>query len=102
MLVAYSKNRRPKKTKAAIAYILNEVSATRLHAFVDTLTCPRHYIAERTANLRARALLLKCLDGFGYSPLRVQGRYDNIIVTSGGTEEGPYLLLGAHYDSVPG
>jgi Zn-dependent M28 family amino/carboxypeptidase len=45
--------------------------------------------------------LLKLLQSFGYAPV-LQGTYDNIVVTSSGPEEGPFLLLGAHYDSVPG
>ena len=58
-------------------------------------------MAERAANVRARDLLLKQVHGFGYIPM-VLGTYDNIVVTSSGPEDGPYLLLGAHYDSVPG
>src|SRR5262249_5058713 len=32
----------------------------------------------------------------------LQGAYDNIVVTCGAEQDGPYLLLGAHYDTVPG
>jgi Zn-dependent M28 family amino/carboxypeptidase len=101
MLVAHSKNRRPKATDAAIIDVLRGVSSDRLFAFVDMLAFGRHCLAERNANDRARDLLLKLLGNFGYTPL-LQGTYDNIVVTSSGAEEGPYLLLGAHYDSVPG
>ena len=101
MRVAHSKNRRPIDTDAAIAEMLRGVSRERLHAYVDMLAFPRHYLAERVANVRARDLLVKLLQSFGYSPW-LQGSYDNIVVTSGGPGEGPYLLLGAHYDSVPG
>src|SRR5882724_68624 len=101
MLVAHSKNRRPKATDADVADALRQVSADKLHAFVEMLAFPRHYVAERKANVRARDLLLTLLDGFGYTPV-LQGTYDNIVVTSSGAEDGPYLLLGAHYDSVPG
>jgi Zn-dependent M28 family amino/carboxypeptidase len=65
------------------------------------LSFPRHYVAERQANVRARDMLLRLLHDFGYT-LHLVGSYDNIMVTSGGPTEGPYLLLGAHYDSVPG
>jgi len=101
MIVAHSKNRRPRDTDAAIAEMLRGVSPERLRAHVDMLAFPRHYVAERAANVRARDLLVKLLQSFGYSPW-LQGSYDNIVVTSGGPGEGPYLLLGAHYDSVPG
>ncbi len=99
MLVAHSKNRRPKHADAAIAAVLREVSPEKLFAYVDLLAFPRHYVAEKPANLHARDLLLRLLGGFGYAPA-LQGSYDNIIATSGG--DGPFLLLGAHYDSVPG
>jgi len=63
------------------------------------LAFPRHFFAESSANRRARDLLLKRVTSFGYEPF-LQGDYDNIVMTSGGP--GPFLLLGAHYDSVPG
>src|SRR5437879_4092469 len=100
MLVAHAKNRRPKKTDAAIADVLRGVSPEKLFAYVDLLAFPRHYVAERPANVHARDLLVKLLRGFGYAP-RLQGSYDNIVVTSGSAEAGPFVLLGAHYDSVP-
>jgi Zn-dependent M28 family amino/carboxypeptidase len=98
MLVAHSKNRRPAKTNPAIAQLLDGVDGRRLFAYVDALAFPRHYLAERAANRRARDLLVKMLRGFGYDPA-LQGAYDNIVVRTAGS--GPYLLLGAHYDSVP-
>jgi hypothetical protein len=101
MLVVNSKNRRPKAADAAIADVLRGVSADNLRAFVEMLAFPRHYVAERAANVRARDLLLKQLHGFGYK-LVLHGTYDNIVATTGGADERPHLLLGAHYDSVPG
>ena len=101
MRIAHSKNRRPKSNDAALADVLRGVSSDKLHAFVDMLAFPRHYVAERKANVRARDLLLRLLRSFGFTP-SLQGAYDNVVVASGGTDDGPYLLLGAHYDSVPG
>jgi Zn-dependent M28 family amino/carboxypeptidase len=101
MLVAHSKNRRSKAIDAAIAGVLRGVSVEKLRSYVDMLAFPRHYVADRKANVRARDLLLRLLRSFGYTP-RLQGAYDNIVAVSGGADEGPFLLLGAHYDSVPG
>jgi Zn-dependent M28 family amino/carboxypeptidase len=101
MRVAQSKNRRPKATDAGMADVVRGVSSERLRAYVDLLAFPRHYVAERKANVHARDLLLRLLRSFGYTP-HLQGTYDNIVANSGGAEEGPFLLLGAHYDSVPG
>lgn len=101
MRVAHSTNRRPQPGNTAIGDVLQKVSPQQLRAFVELLAFPRHFVAERAANLRARDLLLMHLRGFGYSPMLV-GTYDNLVATSSGPEDGPYLLLGAHYDSVPG
>lgn len=101
MLVAHSQNRRPEATNTAIADVLRGVSPERLFAYVDMLAFPRHYFAERKANVHARDLLLRLLRSFGYTP-HLQGAYDNIVAVSGSVQEGPFLLLGAHYDSVPG
>jgi Zn-dependent M28 family amino/carboxypeptidase len=101
MLIARSQKRKPKKTDAAIAELLQSVSTKKLREYVDMLAFPRHYSAERQANIRARDLLLKKLHSFGYAPV-LQGGYHNIVATSSGAEEVPYILLGAHYDSVPG
>jgi Zn-dependent M28 family amino/carboxypeptidase len=101
MLVVCSQKRRPKQTDAAILEVLQRVSAEKLREYVQMLAFPRHYEVERQANIRARDMLLKLLHGFGYTPV-LQGAYHNIVVTSSGAEAGPYLLLGAHYDSVPG
>jgi Zn-dependent M28 family amino/carboxypeptidase len=101
MLVTHSKNRRPRPTAAAVAGVLADVSADALRHYVEMLAFPRHYEVERAANVRARDTLLKLLGGFGYTSLQLWGRYDNIVATSG-SADGPRLLLGAHYDSVPG
>lgn len=100
MFVAHSKNRRPNVTDASIADVLRGVSTERLFAYVDTLAFPRHYVAERKANVHARDLLIRLLRSFGYTP-HLQGAFDNIVAATGSAEEGPFLLLGAHYDSVP-
>jgi Zn-dependent M28 family amino/carboxypeptidase len=101
MLVAHSKNRRPKATDAGIADVVRGVSPEGLRAYVDMLAFPRHYVAERKANVHARDLLLRLLCSFGYAP-HLQDTFDNIVAVSDGADEGPFLLLGAHYDSVPG
>jgi Zn-dependent M28 family amino/carboxypeptidase len=101
MRVVHSTKRRSTKTDPAIAGVLQRVSSKNLRAYVEMLAFPRHYVLEREANTRARDLLLELLRSFGYAPV-LQGAYDNIVVTSRAAEEPPYLLLGAHYDTVPG
>jgi len=101
MLVASSKDRQAGKADPATSQILAEVSSAGLRSFVEALAFPRHYFAEHAANRRARDALLGLCASFGYQPF-LQGEYDNVVVRSSGPADSPRLLLGAHYDSVPG
>ena len=95
-----SKDRIPTEPDPAFAEILGEVSADNLRTFVNMLAFPRHYFAENEANRRARDLLLQTAKDFGYQP-RVQGDFDNVVLTAANSSNEPFLLLGAHYDTVP-
>jgi hypothetical protein len=99
MLVAHSQDRRALAAHAGVAGVLRGVSEANLRRSVESLAYPRHYLAARAANRRARDWLLAQLRGYGYAPT-LQGAYDNVVATS--EAGGPHLLLGAHYDSVPG
>jgi Zn-dependent M28 family amino/carboxypeptidase len=100
MKVAHSKNRRPAVPDPRVAKLLREVSVRNLRTFVKMLAFPRHYLADRGDNRKARDLLLKHTRSMGYAP-SLQGRFDNVVVASHDPADGPFLLLGAHYDSVP-
>jgi Zn-dependent M28 family amino/carboxypeptidase len=101
MKVAHSKERVPIALDVAIADVLSGVSTSNLRAFVEMLAFPRSYDLERRANRKARDLLLQKVRSFGYRPF-LQGSYDNVVATSADPQDGPLILLGAHYDSVPG
>jgi hypothetical protein len=101
MRIAHSKDFAPAAADSATAKIVGEVSPQRLRGFVETLAFPRHFFAESLANRRARDLLIEITADFGYRP-SLQGTYDNVVMTSPGPGKGPYVVLGAHYDSVPG
>jgi Zn-dependent M28 family amino/carboxypeptidase len=98
MFIARSENRRPRPIDPAVAAAVGGVSSADLRRHVERLAFPRHYVRQRAANEHARDLLVAQLRDFGYSP-QLQGTYDNVVATTAGN--GPYLLLGAHYDSVP-
>ncbi|WP_119299621.1 M20/M25/M40 family metallo-hydrolase [Dongia deserti] len=100
MNIIHSKNRRAANVDPVVADILVEVSGENLRAFVERLAFPRHYSAQNRANRRARDLLMELAKDFGYQPT-LQGEFDNVVLTSTGGADGPFLLLGAHYDSVP-
>src|SRR5262249_29087226 len=101
MKLASSKDRAPAAPDPGVAKILNEVSSEGLRRFVEMIAFPRHYFAQNGANRRARDAILNRATSFGYKPF-LQGDFDNVVMTSTGSAEGQFLLLGAHYDSVPG
>src|SRR5262245_63091014 len=105
MRIVHSKQRLPAERDVAIQKVVDEVSAQNLRDYVEKLSFPRHFFAEHRANRRARDCLLTLLASYGHEP-SLQGDYDNIVITSPGPDVGPdigpFVLLGAHYDSVPG
>jgi Zn-dependent M28 family amino/carboxypeptidase len=101
MKVAHSKNRAPAARDANLAKIVREASPGNLRVLVEMLAFPRHYKRESRANRRARDLLLKHARSMGYVA-SLQGPFDNVVITTHPSEDGPFVLLGAHYDSVPG
>jgi hypothetical protein len=101
MLISHAKDCAPAVADPAVTKIVSEISSENLRAFVKTIAFPRHYFAENRANRRARDLLVRLATEFGYKP-NLQGTYDNIVLTSQGRMGGPFVLLGGHYDSVPG
>jgi Zn-dependent M28 family amino/carboxypeptidase len=101
MRIVHSKQRLATERDLAIQKVVDEVSARNLRDYVEKLAFPRHFFAENRANRRARDCLLTLVSSYGYEP-SLQGDYDNIVITSAGPDDGPLVLLGAHYDSVPG
>ncbi len=58
MYISRSDCRRAFRVDPDVAAVVREVSAERLRAYVDVLSFPRNYFAERAANLRARGYRL--------------------------------------------
>ena len=79
---------------------LDAISRRRLRVTVEELAYPRHYVANRVANERARDWLVAELSGLGYR-VSLQGDYDNVVADSEAGSTEPVILLGAHYDTVP-
>lgn len=101
MRIAHSRDQAPAAADSAVTKILSEVSEENLRAFVKMFAFPRHFFAENLANRRARDLLLTLSTEFGYRPT-LQGGHDNVVLATPGPADAPFVLLGAHYDSVPG
>jgi Zn-dependent M28 family amino/carboxypeptidase len=84
-----------------IAAAIANISEEELREAVATLAAPRHYTAERDSNRRACEWIRSRLEGFRYV-VRLDGPYDNVIALPRSADGAPLVLVGAHYDSVPG
>lgn len=91
------------RTKANSSSDEHDVSPDELEAvqsLVQQLSFPRHYAAEPEANRRAGDFVAATLTDAGFH-VTVDGPYRNVVATPKDTSR-PLLLIGAHYDSVPG
>lgn len=79
--------------------LLESVSEEYLRHVVEKISIPRHYVAEHSNNRWVAGWIEKELRSFGYDTI-FQGPCANILATPS-LEKGS-VLVGAHYDSVPG
>ncbi len=101
LLIRHSKDARPFKTSLPEAEGIGLVSDERLRAFVEEISVPRSYYAEREANERVARQIAEHLAGFGLD-VELQGPYSNVVARTPESGRRPAVLVGAHYDSVPG
>jgi Zn-dependent M28 family amino/carboxypeptidase len=94
-----TKRRRPAHT--GVSTILARVSKESLRRTVETLSRPRHYLAESLSNKRWGEWIANELEGFGYVT-HLQGPYRNVVAIPPKHTADGLVLVGAHYDSVPG
>ena len=71
-----------------------------LRDWVETLSVPRHFFRESGENRRIALWLHDTLKSWGYD-VGFHGQSRNVIAAPPDLS-GPALLIGAHYDSVPG
>lgn len=79
---------------------LEEISAANLRATVEQLPVGRHFTQEAGNNLQARNLIRQALTAWGYE-VELQTRYHSVLARPANEGSEPYILLGAHYDTVP-
>ncbi len=100
MLLSRSENARPLRRRS-LQDELQTVATSFLENAVATLSVPRHFLEEHEQNRRARDFVADTLRSFGYD-VSFQSACDNIVALNVGDASLPRLLIGAHYDSVPG
>jgi Zn-dependent M28 family amino/carboxypeptidase len=100
MRVAHSHKASKRERSGIVLESFRKVSTEYLATVVETISVPRHAIAEPGTNVRVAFWIMSELDSFGYR-VEFQGEFRNVVALPSNTS-GPYLLVGAHYDSVPG
>jgi Zn-dependent M28 family amino/carboxypeptidase len=101
MRIAHSASKRAKLADSEVSTVLAHTSQESLRRAVETLSQPRHYQADSLSNQRCAQWIADELRSFGYVT-RFQGRYQNIVAIPFNPASDTTVLVGAHYDSVPG
>jgi Zn-dependent M28 family amino/carboxypeptidase len=99
MKVAYSRTVRAPPVSARIERLLESVKESQLREWVETISVPRHFAAERAQNRFTAKWLSDVFESLEFQVER-QGRFANIIARPERRVE-EIILVGAHYDSVP-
>ncbi len=81
--------------------LLESVSEEYLRQVVEKISIPRHFVAEHSNNRFVAGWIERQLYSFGYETI-IQGSCANILATPSGFDCKEAILIGAHYDSVPG
>jgi len=84
-----------------VSNLLAQVSQEFLRRTVKRLSKPRHYHAESSSNQRCAQWIYDEFKTLGYKT-HFQGRYRNVVAIPAIHTSDTAVLVGAHYDSVPG
>jgi hypothetical protein len=133
MRILYSSKASTIAIDAEIMGVLESVSESFLRDVVQTLSFPRHFVAESRNNWLAAERIIAQLQSYGYHAF-YQGKYANVVAlpfpgkkfpsweglgvgkrsqrvvadeptphpSQEGNPRNSVILIGAHYDSVPG
>jgi Zn-dependent M28 family amino/carboxypeptidase len=80
---------------------LASVSEAELFEATVELAKPRHMFRQRVENRRAAQYVAGALEESGYD-VELEGELRNVVATPRDAKGSPLILVGAHYDSVPG
>lgn len=105
MLVEHSATAQSGAPDATIARAADSISMSFLREAVEAVAVPRHYECEPDNNRLTAQWIAGQLRSYGYET-ELQGQYANIVTLPPGRSVGAtsrsHILVGAHYDSVPG
>ena len=100
MLISNSADVRPRAGRD-LARELDSIEPAFLRHCVEELAVPRHFLEEPVQNRRTRDAIGAKLESFGYR-VSLESECDNVVAHTACDPGLPKLLIGAHYDSVPG
>jgi Zn-dependent M28 family amino/carboxypeptidase len=101
MQICYSENTKAKPADAELKRALESICEEFLREVVKTISIPRHYSSESQNNQFTAQWIARQFKSFGYHSF-FQGSYKNVVSVLPGGNGGPLVLIGAHYDSIPG
>lgn len=101
MLVRYSASTTAAARDPVIQRATDAVSASFLRETVKTLSIPRHADLEPDNNRLTAHWIAGQLRSYGYET-DSQGEFANVIARPKPRSDSPCIIVGAHYDSVPG
>jgi Zn-dependent M28 family amino/carboxypeptidase len=99
MNIVHSRNVKAGTASSKLKALLDTITEAQLREWVERISLPRHFGAERARNRAAAEWLCDVFDSAGLRT-EAQGQYANILAFP----ERPFadvILVGAHYDSVP-
>lgn len=98
---------RPVSHRGGLIDALASVTEAELVEATVALSRPRHLFRQRAENRRAAQHVAGALEDRGYA-VEIEGELHNVVATPRdpqgprGPVDRPLILVGAHYDSVPG
>lgn len=100
MNLIHSQTVQAKQPSSEIAAVLETIDEDQLRNWVNRISVPRHFQIEGERNRATADWLAGEFEQMGYQIER-QGQFDNVVARPAETFD-EVLLVGAHYDSVPG
>src|SRR5206468_1997214 len=99
MNIIPSRNVRTVTASPKIATLLKTIAEAQLREWVEHISVPRHFGAEREQNRATAKWIHGLFDSMGFRVER-QGKFSNVVALPNTSFEEA-ILVGAHYDSVP-
>ncbi|HTG44344.1 MAG TPA: M28 family peptidase [Verrucomicrobiae bacterium] len=100
MHLVHSRDFPPTETSPRTRALIETVSEAQLRTWVNQIALPRHFTENWDQNRRTADWLVEKFETLGFSVQR-QGDFSNIIAYPP-NPPASVILVGAHYDSVPG